>query len=125
MGLNDADTVNVSAPASRTDRVQELATQWMSKVFVNKNTDYGNSYILCVRTLRLWFPEGVALDTELKTAYYQLLVRMLDKLIRASNLVLCNLRNRVKDEKAYETMADNAVYSFMTAEVLKYGLGDD
>jgi hypothetical protein len=107
---------------SRAERVHAIAQEWVGTTFVDKNTDYGNSYIVAAETLRLWFPDGVVLDTLLKTTYYQLLVRMLDKLIRTTNLVLRQGTECVQDEKAYVTIADNGVYSFMAAEVLKHGV---
>jgi hypothetical protein len=107
---------------TRGHRVHDIAQEWVGTTFVEKNADYGNSYIIAAETLRLWFPAGVMLDTQLKTTFYQLLVRMLDKLIRTSNLVLRQGTEMCKDEKAYVTIADNGVYSFMAAEVLKHGL---
>lgn len=106
---------------SRPERVKAIAEQWIGETFVQKNTDYGSSYTLAGDTIRLWFPEGISLDSTLKVTYFQLLTRMLDKLIRASNLVLRALPATVKDEKAYQTIADNGVYSFMAAELLCNG----
>lgn len=112
----------VKVQLCRAERVRQIAEEWVGTTFVEKNQDYGNSYIVAAQTLELWFPEGVMLDTPLKTTYYQLLVRMLDKLLRTANLVLRQGEEKVKDEKAYVTIADNGVYSFMAAEVLKHGL---
>lgn len=104
---------------SRAERVKDIAGSWIGDTFVQKNTDYGSSYILAGETIELWFPEGVTLDSQLKVIFFQLLTRMLDKLIRTSNLVLRGKAELVEDEKAYQTIADNGVYSFMTAELLK------
>lgn len=109
----------------RTERVRQLVDEWVGQTFVKKNQDYGNSYIVAARTLELWFPEGVLLNTPLKTAFYQILTRMLDKLLRTSNLVLRQEEEKVTDEKAYATLADNGVYSFMAAEILKCGMGTE
>lgn len=108
----------------RAERVAKIAAEWMGQTFVDKNKDYGNSYIVAAQTLELWFPEGVYLDTPLKTAFYQLLTRMLDKLLRTANLVLRAEKEQVADEKAYQTLADNGVYSFMAAEILQSGMDE-
>lgn len=119
--IKQGASVPPSSP-TRAEAVHDIARQWVGTTFVEKNADYGNSYILAAETLQLWFPGGVLLDSGIKTTFYQLLVRMLDKLIRTSNLVLRQGTEMVKDEKAYVTIADNGVYSFMAAEVLKNGV---
>jgi hypothetical protein len=97
----------------------------MGETFVAKNEDYGNSHILSGKTIDLWFPEGIVLDTPLKKVFMGLLTRMLDKLIRTSNLVLRGTEEQVKDEKAYQTIGDNGVYSFMAAEAILNGVDDE
>lgn len=109
---------------SRAQRVKDIAGQWIGDTFVQKNNDYGNSYIIAAETIQLWFPEGVSLDSPLKITFFQLLTRMLDKMIRTSNLILRSKTNEVEDEKAYQTIADNGVYSFMTAEVCLHGVDE-
>ena len=103
---------------TRAERVRQIAEEWIGDTFVKKNNDYGNSYILAGNTIKMWFPDGLVLDSHIKVTYFQLLTRMLDKLIRTSNLVLRSKTEQVADEKAYQTIADNGVYSFMTAELL-------
>lgn len=112
----------VRAAKPRVERVIKLSQEWLGQTFVAKNQDYGDSYVLTGKTVDLWFPEGVMLNTPLRKTYFGLLIRMLDKLIRTSNLVLRGNEEQVKDEKAYQTIADNGVYSFMTAEVLLNGV---
>jgi hypothetical protein len=109
----------------RAHRVKDIAGQWIGDTFVQKNADYGNSYIIAGKTIELWFPEGVSLDSPLKITFFQLLTRMLDKMIRTSNLILRSRTNEVEDEKAYQTIADNGVYSFMTAEICLNGVDAD
>lgn len=111
-----------SKDQQRVNKVYTLAQDWVGTTFVQKNQDYGDSYIVAGQTIKLWFPEGVSLDSPLKITFFQLLTRMLDKLIRTSNLVLRGKPNQVKDEKAYQTIADNGVYSFMAAEALLNGV---
>lgn len=110
------------AEPSRAQRVQDIAQQWVGTTFVEKNSDYGNSYIVAGETIKLWFPDGINLDTQLKMTFFQLLTRMLDKLMRVSNLILRGKENKVSDEKAYQTIADNGVYSFMAAEICLNGV---
>lgn len=109
----------------RAKRVQEIAQQWIGETFVQKNQDYGCSYIIAGQTIDLWFPEGIVLDSQLKITFFQLLTRMLDKLVRTSNLILRSKPNEVEDEKAYQTIADNGVYSFIAAEICLNGVEDD
>jgi hypothetical protein len=106
----------------RVERVIKLSQEWLGQTFVAKNEDYGDSYILTGKTVDLWFPDGVVLDTPLKKTYFGLLTRMLDKLIRTSNIVLRGTVEKVQDERAYQTIADNGVYSFMAAEILLNGV---
>ena len=96
----------------------KLFGEW-SHTFKAKNSDYGSSYILAAQTVQLWFPEGVTLNSEIKQVYFGLLVRMLDKLLRASNLILRDSQAQVKDEKAYQTLGDLGAYGFMAAEAVK------
>jgi hypothetical protein len=103
----------------RSQRVLEISKEWLNDTFVSKNADYGDSYVLTGETIRLWIPEGIVLDTPLKHIYIGLLTRMLDKLIRTSNLVFRGKPEQVRDEKAYMTMGDLGVYGFMACEVLK------
>lgn len=105
---------------TRNEAVVEIVKEWLD-TFVEKNTDYGSSYLLTGRTIALWFPDGVVLDSPFKMIYYGMLTRMLDKMMRASNLVLRGVSEKVKDEKAYVTMGDLGNYAFMTAELLKNG----
>jgi len=108
---------------SRSSEVQAICREWIDTMAV-KNADYGDSHILSGQTLNLWFPDGVPLDTPLKHAFYGLLTRMLDKLIRTANLVLRERTEQVQDEKAYQTIGDNGLYSFMAAELLLHGVDD-
>jgi hypothetical protein len=105
-----------------TQRVLDIAKMWLNDTFVAKNSDYGASYILTGKTIQLWFPDGFSLNSPVKHAYLGLLTRMLDKLIRTSNLILRGREGLVEDEKAYVTMGDLGVYGFMTAELLKNGI---
>jgi hypothetical protein len=115
-----------SSNPSRAERVKEIAGQWVGDTFVQKNRDYGNSYIVAGQTIQLWFPEGVILDSQLKITFFQILVRMLDKVLRTSNLILRSKDPEVDEEKAYQTIADNGVYSFMLAEICLNGVdGED
>jgi len=109
----------------RAKRVQEIAQRWVGETFVQKNLDYSDSYIVAARTINLWFPEGLSLDSPLKIAFFQLLTRMLDKMLRTSNLVLRGRNPEVDSEKAYQTIADNGVYSFMTAEACLSGVEEE
>lgn len=109
----------------RAERVREIAGKWIGETFIQKNQDYSDSYIVAGKTIELWFPEGVILDSQLKITFFQLLTRMLDKMIRTSNLILRGKDPEVDDEKAYQTIADNGVYSFMTAEACLNGVEED
>jgi hypothetical protein len=110
---------------NRAAKVLEISKVWLNDTFVAKNLDYGSSYVLTGTTINLWFPEGIVLDSPVKHVFMGLLTRMLDKLIRTSNLVLRAKKEQVADEKAYVTMGDLGVYGFMTAELLKNGLDEN
>lgn len=105
--------------SSRVTRVLEYFDRW-SETFKANNSDYGSSYTLTGETLALWFPNGFTLDSAQKHVFYGLLIRMLDKLIHASNLVLASDGSALVNEKVDETMGDLVAYGFMPAEVIKY-----
>ena len=108
--------------SERTDRVAELGAEWLQRTLGQKNADYGDSYVLSGLTVALWFPEGFSADTPLKQVYYGLLTRMLDKLIRVSNLVLRATEPQIVSESAQETLGDLGTYAYMTAEVVESGV---
>ncbi len=124
MGSRNVKTTTPVGP-KRVERVAAISQKWMGETFIQKNQDYGCSYIVAARTIEMWFPEGLNLDSSLKITFFQLLTRMLDKMIRTANLVLRGKDPEVDDEKAYQTMADNGVYSFMTAEICLNGADED
>jgi len=91
--------------------VPEAIAAWAAK-YRDKNDNYGNSWLLSGQTLALWFPQGLKLTTTRQQIMHGLVVRMLDKLLRASNLELAGEPDKV-GEKASETFFDLGVYAFM------------
>ena len=89
-----------------------LAIQAWANKYKDKNQNYGNSWLLSGETLHMWFPKGLVLDNERKQIMHGLVVRMLDKLLRAANLELTATQDLV-GEKASETFFDLGVYAFM------------
>jgi hypothetical protein len=93
------------------DLVPDAIEAWAAK-FRDKNANYGNSWLLSGETLALWFPQGLHIKTVRQQIMHGLVVRMLDKLLRAANLELAGEQDKV-GEKASETFFDLGVYAFM------------
>jgi len=110
-----------SSKVNRVNRVVDLINTW-ADVFRNKNSDCGSSYILTGKTISLWFPDGIVINTTLKSVFYGLLTRMLDKLIRSSNLILRDSAPNVTAETIFDTLGDLGMYAFMTAEAMANGI---
>ena len=84
--------------------------------FQRKNENYGASWQMAGETLNLWFPDGITLDTLRKQQIHGLIVRLLDKLIRAANLELTGEPDKV-GEASQDTFCDMGIYSFMGASI--------
>lgn len=97
-------------------RVPALMEAWAAK-YKDKNSNYGNSWLLTGQTLALWFPAGLKIDSPRKAIIYGLITRMLDKMIRLANLELNAEPDKV-GEQAYDTACDLGTYGFMTASVV-------
>jgi hypothetical protein len=95
--------------------VPDIMEAWTS-TFRNKNSNYGNSWLLTGQTISLWFPQGVNLDTVRKQIVHGLLTRMLDKIIRFAHLELLGEADKV-GEKSSETVGDLGVYGFMASAI--------
>lgn len=95
--------------------VIKIMESW-TDTFRRKNSNYGNSWLLTGQTLALWFPNGIKIDSTRKFIMYGLIVRMLDKILRAANLELGGEADRV-GETSHETFGDLGVYGFMAASV--------
>jgi len=87
--------------------------QWTA-TYKKKNANYGNSWLLSGQTMSLWFPQGITLDTPRKFIMHGLIVRMLDKLIRAAHIELTSEKDKV-GELSSDTFGDLGVYSFMAS----------
>lgn len=97
----------------RAAAVVKMMEEW-TETFRRKNSNYGNSWLLTGQTLALWFPQGLKIDSTRKFIMYGLVTRMLDKIIRASQLELAEEADKV-GEKSAETFGDLGVYGFMAA----------
>lgn len=97
--------------------VLDIMQQW-SNTYKDKNANYGASWLLSAQTLSLWFPEGLKIDSTRKFIMFGLLVRMLDKIIRAAHLELTTEKDKV-GEASSDTFSDLGVYSFMAAAAAK------
>ena len=97
--------------------VPELMREW-ADVFERKNSNYGNSWEISGETIYQWIFKSIPNMgwTPQKVIFLGLLVRMLDKLLRASNLIIKGEPDKV-GEAAYETLADLGVYAFMAASL--------
>jgi hypothetical protein len=91
--------------------VVEALAGWTQK-YQKKNQNYSQSWLLSGQTLALWFPDGITIRSPKSQVMHGLVVRMLDKLIRASNLTLAGEADKV-GEAASETFFDLGVYAFM------------
>ena len=103
--------------------VPDIMEAW-TNTFRNKNSNYGNSWLLTGQTISLWFPQGVKLDTVRKQVVHGLLTRMLDKIIRFAHLELLGEDDKV-GEKSAETVGDLGVYGFMASAFTSPPKGDD
>jgi hypothetical protein len=92
--------------------VPDVMEKW-AETYKDKNDNYGASWLLAGETMHLWLGT-VVLDTPQKHVMYGLMTRMLDKFIRAGNLLLRETSDKV-GEAAQDTLSDLGVYSFMAA----------
>lgn len=106
----------LSANARISTAVLGVFDRW-SETYKEKNSNYGSSWLLTGETLSLWFPEGVTVDTPRKFIVLGLVVRMLDKLIRVSNLELTGEVDKV-GEKSVDTFGDLGTYGYMAAAMV-------
>lgn len=91
-------------------RIKELA-----ELFEKKNADYGDSWRMSGLILYLILGP-VCLDTPYKQMAYGVFTRMLDKVVRAANLIFCATERQVQDEKPSRTLEDLGVYAQMIAD---------
>lgn len=92
-----------------------------ASLFKSKNRDYGEAYLKTGEILDRIFPNGLLIKGKQKFREIGLLVRMLDKILRGTNLRFNNSRQQVKDEKSQDTLDDLGVYSFIWAELIERG----
>ena len=86
------------------------------KLFLDKNHDYGDSYIKTGKLLNELVPEGIKLNTWKDHCEYQILIRKMDKLIRYINVKYKDSKTKV-NECLSETLCDDALYCFMLAQL--------
>ena len=98
--------------------VVALMEKWRTK-YRDKDENYSASWLLTGETLHMWFG-NITLDTPQKHIIYGLVTRMLDKIIRGTNLELMREKDKV-GESAQETFADLGTYGFMTAMATQLG----
>jgi len=88
------------------------------KVFINKNSDYGEAYIVSGKLFEKIFPKGITLKTWEEHCAYQLIIRKMDKIVRYCNLRFSGKEKTQKvNESISDTLGDDGVYSFMLEEL--------
>lgn len=97
----------------RSQAVVKLLEKW-TDVYRRKNANYGDSWQLTGQIMDKLYPNGIKLDTPRKHIMYGMMVRMLDKIIRAGNLELNAVADQV-GEKSAESFGDLGVYAFMAS----------
>lgn len=88
-------------------------------LFKKKNRARGEEHLKVGKILNAMLPEGLQIKGEHKFSEIVILVRMLDKVLRGTNLRFKNSRQRVKDERVQDTLDDLGVYSFMWADLIE------
>lgn len=109
---------------TRTQKVIENI-ETRKKTFESKNADYGESYVKSGMILESIFPDGIQLKTWRDHCSYQIVIRKLDKILRYLNLRFVAKDQKVKSEKISDTLGDDAIYSFMLAELEEEENGED
>lgn len=89
-------------------------------LFKHKNRDYGEACLGAGVILNAMFPEGLLIKGEQKFSELGLLVRMLDKMLKGTNLRFKNGRQAAKGGKSSDTLDDLGVYSFMWADLVEH-----
>lgn len=89
-------------------------------LFRHKNRAYGEAYLRVGEILHALFPQGLLIKGEQKFSEMGLLVRMLDKILKGTNLRFKNGRQRVTEGKTYHTLDDLGILSFMWADLVEH-----
>lgn len=89
-------------------------------LFKHKNRDYGEAYLSVGVILNAMFPEGLLIKGEQKFSEMGLLVSMLDKMLKGTNLRFKNGRQRVNEGTTYHTLDDLGILSFMWADLVEH-----
>lgn len=90
--------------------VKEMESR--KQLFLDKNDNYGDAWKRTGVIISSMFPNGIELKSEDDFIFYGVMVRKLDKFVRAMNLRFGKTSDKV-GEKIQETLADDGVYSFM------------
>lgn len=83
-------------------------------LFQEKNAAYGDAWKKAGQILSIILPDGVKLEDENDMIFMGVMVRKIDKLVRAINLKFNSDVNNL-GEKIQDTLQDDGVYSFMLA----------
>lgn len=89
------------------------------EVFVKKNKDYGDAYILAGKLFEMIFPDGIQLKTWNDHCAYQVMTRKMDKIARFCNLRFTDKKKAEVAESIADTLGDDGIYSFMLEELEK------
>ncbi len=84
-----------------------------------KHRAQGEKLPKVVKILIAVCPEGLQIKGEHKFSEIVILVRILDKVLRGTNLRFKNGRQRVKNERVQDTLDDLGVLSFTWAELIE------
>lgn len=99
-------------------KTQELMKKWLN-VYEAKNADYGDSWKKTGEIFAILMDgREVSLKTPQQQNAYALMVRIIDKLSRFSNLYFSGDQMQVKTESLVDTMADCGTYCFMEASLV-------
>ncbi len=88
-------------------------------LFKKTNRACGEEHLKVGKILNAMFPEGVQIKGEHKFSEIVILVRMLDKMLKGTNLRFKNSRQRVKDERVQDILENLGVLSFMWADLIE------
>lgn len=91
------------------------------RIFKEKNSDYGCSYVKAGEIFGI-IAEGkpIVIDSREKQIIYQILVRIVDKLVRIINLTFFS--KSLVNESIAETAGDLGVYALMLEGQVNYAL---
>jgi hypothetical protein len=99
---------------------QQIMKEWLD-LYEKKNQDYGSSWEKTGKILSILLGEKVNIESVKDFNCLALMIRIIDKMSRISNIQFVQKDEKVKEEKLTETAADAGTYFFMMASLLSGG----